>query len=74
MKRPSLHEHTRVDTGISELLDPGQVASLLGVTVGCLARWRCQGKPPAYIRLNGIVRYRREDVEAALAMRIGGQP
>ncbi len=55
-----------VGSSIGRLLAPGEVATILGVTEGCLARWRSQGKPPAYHRVHGRVRYAECDVQAFL--------
>ena len=51
-----------------ELLTPRQLAKLLGITVQCLADWRCGRSGPKFIRLGGrAVRYRRLDVESFVA-------
>jgi len=55
-----------VGSTIGRLLSPGEVATILGVTEGCLARWRSQGKPPAYHRVHGRVRYAEFDVQTFL--------
>ena len=55
----------------TDLLDTKQVAAELNVTVGCVVRWRRLNKPPAFVKLNGIIRYHRADVDAALAQRKG---
>ena len=55
-----------VGSTIGRLLSPGEVATILGVTEGCLARWRSQGKPPTYHRVHGRVRYAESDVQAFL--------
>jgi hypothetical protein len=55
-----------VDGSPNRLLAPGEVATLFGVTEGCLARWRSQGKSPAYHRIHGRIRYAESDVQAFL--------
>ena len=45
------------------LLQPSDVAELLGVPVSTLANWRCAGHGPPYVRIGRHVRYRRADVE-----------
>ncbi len=62
--------HVRVSSQ-TDLLDTKQVAAELNVTVGCVVRWRRLNKPPAFVKLNGIIRYHRADVDAALAQRKG---
>jgi predicted DNA-binding transcriptional regulator AlpA len=53
---------------MTELLDPRQVADLLGVTVQRLANWRYRGRGPNYIKLGyRSIRYQRADVEQWLA-------
>lgn len=51
-----------------DLLDEGEVAKVLGVTLGALQRWRCRGGGPRFLKLNpgrnGRVRYRKEDLMA----------
>ena len=39
------------------LLTPEEVASFLGVKINTLARWRCNGTGPAYLKIskNGLV-------------------
>lgn len=63
-------EHARAACQ-NDLLDTKQVAAELNVTVGCVVRWRRLNKPPAFVKLNGIIRYHRTDVDAALAQRKG---
>jgi len=48
----------------NQYLSPEQVAALLDVKVGTLAAWRCQKRGPAFYRLNAVIRYKREDVDA----------
>lgn len=50
------------------LLDPPAVAKILGIRVGTLASWRCEGRSPLpYLKVGGRVRYRFDDVAAFLA-------
>ena len=51
------------------LLEPGQVAHLLGVTQKTLQDWRTKGRGPAYVKLGtrGVVRYHIADVSEWLA-------
>ena len=43
------------------------VAELLGVRPGTIRKWRMNGKGPPYVRIEGTVRYRAEDIRAWLA-------
>lgn len=45
------------------LLTTIQVAEWLGVRVNTLEHWRSRGRGPSFVRQDGWVRYRREDVE-----------
>lgn len=51
---------------MDNLIKPIDLAKLLGVTTQTLTRWRKEGLGPEWIKLNGSVRYRREDVESYL--------
>lgn len=42
-----------------------KAAELLGVSTRTLQRWRREGKQPAFVKINGVVRY-RESVLVAL--------
>jgi predicted DNA-binding transcriptional regulator AlpA len=53
-----------------ELLQPVDVAVLLGVPISTLANWRCAGHGPPYLRVGKYVRYRLADVEAWIASRV----
>jgi predicted site-specific integrase-resolvase len=50
-----------------QLLGTTQVARILSVSVSTLKGWRVQGVGPAWIRMEGVVRYNVADVEAYLA-------
>ncbi|MGN6529327.1 MAG: helix-turn-helix domain-containing protein [Burkholderiaceae bacterium] len=52
----------------SENLAPRAVAQWLGVPEGTLASWRSTGRVELpFLKLGGLIRYRRADVEAFLA-------
>lgn len=54
-------------TTINKLLTPQQVAERLGVTVGTLAVWRCNGTTQIpYVKIGRSVRYRERDIQAFL--------
>ena len=45
------------------LLKSREVAAILGVSEPTLSRWRAAHEGPPHVNLNGIPRYRVEDVE-----------
>lgn len=61
-------------TTFQPLLEPAQVASLLGVRIDTLTVWRCQKRYPElkYIKVGSRVRYRLADVERFLESRTIG--
>ncbi|MDR1426731.1 MAG: helix-turn-helix domain-containing protein [Bifidobacteriaceae bacterium] len=44
-------------------LTAGELSEHWGVPLTTLAHWRSLGYGPAYLKMRGIVRYRRADVE-----------
>jgi excisionase family DNA binding protein len=48
------------------LLRPDELASLLGIPLATIYRWRSRGDGPCGIRVGRHVRYRLEDVECWL--------
>jgi predicted DNA-binding transcriptional regulator AlpA len=62
--------HVRPATAAPEqLLTAKQTAERLGLAENTLARMRCQGTGPAFVKLGRAVRYRWRDVELWLARR-----
>ncbi len=51
------------------LLDEAAVAQRFEFAKNTLAKWRCQGRGPRFIKLGGRIRYRLSDVEAYLRER-----
>lgn len=53
---------------MEELLDTFAAAKVLGMAVGTLENWRCQGVGPRFVKTarshRGKVKYRRCDLEA----------
>lgn len=47
---------------LSTTVSPAEAAARLGVTVGTLANWRWAGRPPAYCKIGGRVRYRLSSI------------
>lgn len=45
------------DINPGDLIDTEEAAAILGTTRGTLEVWRHQGKPPAYCKINRLVRY-----------------
>lgn len=56
---------------VPPLLKAEAAAAYLDISVDTLARWRVQGSGPAFVKFTrakqGIVRYRREDLDAFIA-------
>lgn len=48
----------------TKFLDSKQLADELGNRVNTIEWWRVKGIGPKYLKLNGLVRYRREDIDA----------
>lgn len=48
------------------LITPAGVAALLSINIQTLAVWRHLKKGPAYVKIEGAVRYRLSDLEAWL--------
>lgn len=48
---------------IEQLLKPKALAERLGVTEGCLARWRLSGEGPRFIRAGRRIVYDPRDVQ-----------
>ena len=56
------------DNGL-ELLTSDEAARELRLAKQTLARWRCEGVGPAFVKMGGRVRYRRLDLETWTAGR-----
>jgi predicted DNA-binding transcriptional regulator AlpA len=54
------------------LLNEYDVASLTGMSVASVRRWRLLGQGPRYLKINSAVRYRPKDVSAWLGSRPTG--
>jgi len=56
---------------VIELLTPAETAALLGMSKGTLEVWRSTKRYPLnFVKIGGLVRYRREDVEAFVTARV----
>jgi hypothetical protein len=51
------------------VLDPGATAAYLGIAKQTLARWRCEGGGPAFLKLGTRIRYERADLDVWLDAR-----
>lgn len=51
----------------SPMFNERQVAEFLGVSLGAVRSWRLRKRGPAWHKVEGMVRYRAEDLEAYLA-------
>jgi predicted DNA-binding transcriptional regulator AlpA len=49
---------------MDSLLTERQVAERLSVSLATLRRRRCEGRPPAFVKIGASVRYRTEDIDA----------
>lgn len=60
--RESLRSLAPID--FRRLLPPTAAADMLGVSVASLARWRCDGTGPVFVKLGGRVGYDPADLTA----------
>jgi predicted DNA-binding transcriptional regulator AlpA len=67
--RDSNHEH---QNQLASLLNEFDVASITGLSVASVRRWRLFKQGPKYLKIGAAVRYRSEDVSAWLAARPSG--
>ena len=51
------------------LLDPREASNFLRVTKQTLARWRCYGLGPSFVRIGGRIFYDMDDLDAFIAAR-----
>ena len=66
-------QHETAQAQLSDNLSTDAAANLLGVPSGTLAQWRSSGRVPLpYLKLGGLIRYRRADVEAFVAASLRG--
>lgn len=49
---------------IGELLQTDAAGAYLDISPSTLAGWRSLGQGPAYIKMHGVVRYRKRDLDA----------
>lgn len=47
----------------AKMLRPEQVAELISVSTRTLARWRCDGTGPAWLKVGRVIRYPSVDLE-----------
>lgn len=68
-----MKERKQTDVGTvtphERLSDEVAVARRFEFAPNTLAKWRCQGRGPRFIKLGGRIRYRLSDVEAYLRER-----
>lgn len=60
------------DKPLETLLNEHDVASVTGLSVASVRRWRLLRKGPKYLKIGAAVRYRPEDLEAWLKSRPTG--
>ena len=68
----TLHSHTPTPATPATMLSPARLSERWDIPVVTLAGWRYRGKGPAFLRLNGTLRYRLADVEAYEAAQLHG--
>jgi excisionase family DNA binding protein len=57
------------------LMTPQEVSRILGITVGCLATWRCLRRYRLpYTRIGRLIRYRRQDLAQFIARGVEREP
>lgn len=54
----------------NDLIAPETAARNLGVTENCLAKWRCLGGGPKFVKLGRRIRYRRTDLDIFIGERV----
>lgn len=54
----------------NDLISPEIAARNLGVTENCLAKWRCCGGGPKFVKIGRRIRYRRVDLDAFIGARV----
>ena len=54
---------------MEKLLTTPEAAEILGIKHNSLEVWRCQGRGPKYIKIEGAIRYRLSDLEDYIASR-----
>lgn len=64
---------TTLDTDNARIYRPPDAGALLGLTASTLAKMRCRGDGPPYVKLSPrAVGYRREDILKWIAERVVG--
>ena len=67
----SLEKTDELNSGRTlELLSPDELAASIKMSKRTLAKWRCNGRGPEYVRLGHAVRYRQQDVDAWLEAKV----
>lgn len=60
---------TNINAQEVKILTPAQAAEYVGLSVSMLAKMRCLGGGPAYLKLGRAVRYRQDDLDVWLNAR-----
>jgi hypothetical protein len=55
-------------------LDEKAVSELLNTSLAAIRSWRCEGRGPAFVKVESAVRYRAQDVESDLRGRTVAPP
>jgi hypothetical protein len=64
---PVVVEPVRVHTLINGHMDPINAALYIGRRPHTLAQWRCEGRGPDYVRVNGRIFYPKADLDRFIA-------
>ena len=46
------------------LINDVEAAKVLGVAPATMRKWRCQGKPPVFLKIGRLIKYRTGDLYA----------
>lgn len=57
-----------------DLIDETQLATLLGVSVHTIKKWRYTGIGPAFLKIQGSVFYRRSELDQYIAAQVSHRP
>jgi predicted DNA-binding transcriptional regulator AlpA len=69
MQSPGPHSLIALPANDEALIPAAQLPSFLGIARQTLARWRCEGVGPRFVRVGRVVAYRSADVRSWLSER-----
>jgi len=65
--QPQTHKHDGTTSTLDECVDTATAARVLGLAVATLEKRRVQGKPPRYVKIGRLCRYRKSELERFLS-------